>query len=191
MVQGIARASLHMSFIVAAISLFVALKPGLVLSAETGRQAAVDDFHLASSPAELALDGVITLAQVDDDIIGFARGLEDRDRRKDEKFARYFSLALVTAWRAAERAAVEKNCAGRYVAGDICGIEVNPITCTTDLNEGGYVYATEKTDGDTAVISYRWPQFPDLVATYRMARAGHRWFLDGVSCRSYLRFNME
>lgn len=147
-------------------------------------------FHYPEAPEELALDAVLTIEFCDQNLHSFVTGYEKRDKRHDRRFSAYFSAELLGAWTKAELEAVQRNCNGVYVEGDMCGVDVN-ISCAQDYFEGGNVYKTETSNGNTAIISYRWPHFTDVIATYRMVRNGHRWIMDGVSCSDGLKFNMD
>ena len=168
--------------VLAAIDLNPAVKPG----------SDPDGFHPAGTPAEQALDRLLALSDKDPDLGRFAVDNKERDQSKDGRLAPYFTPALRAAWAAAEAAAVRRNCGGRQVTGEACGIDIHPITCAQDSSPNGYVYRTEATtDGDRVMLSYRWPRTTEVLATYRLIRTANRWVLDGVSCANYLKFNME
>jgi hypothetical protein len=158
-----------------------ALSPGFAQDAS---------FHKATGPGELALQAIFSLHEKDDDVVFFAIQAQWRDKKKDAIYRGYFSPKLVSAWKRAEREAVEKNCQGKYIDGDICGISVNPIICAQDVSKEGYLFRTEHVTSTAALISYQWPQYPKVIATYRMILRDGRWILDGVSCNPYPSFNM-
>lgn len=164
-----------------AIDLNPSVKPG----------SSPDGFHPPSTPAEQALDRVILLNDKEPDLARFATGNKDRDQSKDPRLAPYFSQGLRDAWAAAEATAARRNCGGRHVAGESCGLDINPVTCSPDSSPNGYVYRTESTDGDRTTLSYRWPRTTEVIATYRLIRSSNRWIVDGVTCVNYLKFNME
>jgi hypothetical protein len=95
-------------------------------------------------------------------------------------YAQYFTDAL--------RSALEKNCDGKEIEGELCGLEFHPVTCTQDLSDT-YLFRTEKETDDTAIISYQWPGDSSIAATYRLQKIESRWKLDGVFCPEYIRFN--
>lgn len=148
-------------------------------------------FREAVTPSEKALDAIIHLQESEDDAVFYARQTPWRNVKKDERFKPFFSIELVAAWSKAERQAVRRNCQGKYIEGEDCGIEVHPILCAQDFSKEGYAYRTESSMKNAAVISYRWPQFPEVIATYRMILENERWVLDGVSCRQGPAFNMN
>ena len=173
--------ALSCSAALAAIELNPAIKPG----------DSPDGFHAPGSAAEQALDRLLTLSDKDPDLGRLAVGNKERDQSKDSRLAPYFTPALREAWAQAEAAAVRRNCGGRQVAGEACGLDIHPISCSQDISTNGYVYRTESSDKDRTILSYRWPRTTEILATYRMIRTANRWVLDGVSCANYLKFNME
>lgn len=187
--KAIAHTSHRIKSIGAVLSLLVGV--WAYPTAMAAEQPPSDGFHWPKTSAELALDGLLLLAEADVDLGWYATGRNTRDAKKDGRFARYFSKKLVTEWRKAEIAELKRNCGGRYVEGDMCGLETHPITCSQSDYPDGYYYRTEQAGQGWAVISYRWPPNSSPLATYRMVKSGHRWIMDGVACRGDLKFNMD
>lgn len=137
----------------------------------------------------MALDAILKLSDREPESGWVAIAAPWRDRSKDEVFKPIFSPRLLAAWRKAEQNAVKENCNGVYIDGEMCGIDIHPITCSQDSHET-YVYQTLSSSVTKAVIEYRWPEHPKAIATYRLVREERIWVLDGVSCSGYLKFNM-
>jgi hypothetical protein len=64
--------------------------------------------------------------------------------------------------------AVNNKCNGIYIDGNLCGIEYDPLICAQDDNNGVYLYKTVSATTDTAIIAYKWPDLPDVLARYRI-----------------------
>ncbi|MBF0356483.1 MAG: DUF3828 domain-containing protein [Alphaproteobacteria bacterium] len=167
------------------------LTPGVQAGEHLSSSVASANFHPATTPAENTLHSIILMAEQEDGLFEFAIKAPWRDRKLDRRFSRFFSSSLQDSWAETEKKEVQKNCEGVYRNGEICGLDINPVTCSQDINNGQYEYKTEKAMSDFALISYKWPQFPEILATYKMIREGNRWRLDGVSCNPQPTFNMK
>lgn len=93
--------------------------------------------------------------------------------------------ALVQAMRAAEQAAVKRDCGGKYQDGMICGLDYHPVLCGQD-SPAKFLYRTVGADR----VEMYWPGEKKPTATYRMAEAGGTWKLDGIACTEADSFNM-
>ena len=140
-------------------------------------------FHAPTTPPERALDATLGQTDRDRDPVSDLSRFRRRALNLSSytNFAFWLSPGLLEAIDRAEKAQVELNCGGRYLHGELCGLGYNPLTCAQD-STSGYLYRTELTTADQAVISYRWPKNPKPVATYRLIRRTDRWLVDGVRC---------
>ena len=181
----------HLVLAIAIGALWISQAQAVELNPTVKPGSSSDGFHPASTPAEQALDRLLALSDKDPDLGRFATGNKERDQSKDTRMAPYFSQGLRDAWAAAEAAAVRRNCGGRQVAGESCGMDINPVTCSQDSSAAGYVYRTENSDGDRTILSYRWPRTTEVIASYRLIRSANRWIVDGITCPNYRKFNME
>lgn len=141
-------------------------------------------YHFARSAAELALEKIIRLDEADRDLYPFVIG---RPSRKAKLDGYYNGLGLLTddllkSVRKAEVDSVQQNCAGQYIAGEMCGIDIHVPTCAQDLLEDRYLFRTQQQTQDHAIVAYRWPGYEEPVGTYRLIKLGDRWVLDGISC---------
>ncbi len=116
----------------------------------------------------------------------FAINRPKRDRSNDRLLLPLFSKNLRNSWIEEEKKLVKEECGGKYIDGDLCGIDHNPLTCAQDYNEEGYLYKTLAEDDEVAIISYMWPHRPKVSATFRMIRQKGQWIVDGVSCGSII-----
>jgi len=155
-----------------------------------GVACAATSFHPASSDAEKAVDSVLNRVEQDTEVVLFALKLPERDKKKDKTYQGLFTPALAKSFAATEAAEVKKNCGGHYSADDICGVDLNPITCLQESTESGRLYHTISDADGTALISYRRPDDKEVYATYRLIRQNDGWHLDGVACEGSFRFNM-
>ncbi len=147
--------------------------------------------HPAMTGAERALDRLLHRVDADPRALS---NLVGRRGRATVDYRPWLTPALRTALAQAERAAVQRNCGGRYRSGEICGLDFVPVGCAQD-NPPAYVFRTvEETAGsariDSAWIDSAWNTGPgDPVAAYTMVRRQGGWQLDGVACAGGSRFN--
>jgi len=150
-----------------------------------------DGFHFPSSSAEQVLDLIVTLEDHKPGSLSwYAENVPWRDVRYDPHYARLITPSLREAISHEESRQVTENCGGKYVEGDNCSFGSDPITCAQDLSEDGYLFRTEKSGPNEAVVSLRWPGLPQTVGTYRLIRAGGVWKVDGIRCDPTMSFNM-
>jgi hypothetical protein len=118
----------------------------------------------------------------DDSMVFYIVRAPFRDRRNDVNYRGLFTKLLETDWGAAEADEVRKNCGGRYINGEICGLDFDPLVCGQDISETGYLYHVDCLDEVSATITVRWPWIEKPNATYRLLKQGEKWILDGVTC---------
>ncbi|MGE5504715.1 MAG: hypothetical protein ACM31L_09860 [Actinomycetota bacterium] len=139
-------------------------------------------FHPAKHPAEKWLARLLKRAEYDGSMVFYVVGAPFRDQRKDVNYHGLFSQSLEADWAAAEASEVDKNCGGRYIDGEICGLDFDPLVCGQDVSEKGYLFHTDNIDENSATITMRWPWIEKPLATYRLRKLGKKWVLDGVAC---------
>ena len=157
------------------------------------KDATNEGFHYPSTSAEQFLDLIIPLegGTRNAELGWYAEGVPWRDTRKDVHYARLITPGLREAISREEARLVKKNCDGKYIEGDNCSFDANPIICAQDYAEEGVLFRTEKTGSNMAIIAYRWADFPQIFGTYRLVRDGGIWKLDGIRCHdSTMWFNM-
>ncbi|MBN2752375.1 MAG: hypothetical protein JXQ84_06670 [Rhodospirillaceae bacterium] len=155
------------------------------------KDATSEGFHYPSTSAEQFLDLIITLADsTRGTFADYATSDPRRDVRYDPHYARFITPGLREAISREETQLVKKNCGGKYVDGEICGMDSDPITCTQDIAEEGYLFRTERTKRDMVIVAYRWPESTKIAGVHRLVRAGGVWKLDGIRCDPTMSFNM-
>lgn len=162
-----------------------------------GQKASAEDvtsqgFHFPSTSAEQFLDLIITLESGTGraELGAYAKSVPWRNVRKDVHYARLVTPGLRDAISREEIQLVKENCGGEYVEGDNCSFGTNPITCSQDYSEDGYLFRAEKIGRNEVVLSLGWPGFSEIIGTYRLVRAGGVWKLDGIRCDPTMSFNM-
>jgi len=188
--------NLHTGFIASLLSVCLLFASGASFAVAgqdaPSKDATNEGFHYPSTSAEQFLDLIITLASsTRGHLADYVMNVPWRDIRYDPHYARLVTPGLREAISREEARQVKENCDGKYADdGDICGLDYDPITCAQDLSEEGYLFRTEKSGRDKAVLSLRWPGIPQIVGTYRLIRTGGVWKLDGIRCDPTAAFNM-
>jgi len=152
---------------------------------------ATEDLHPPMTAAERTLDAILKISDADSGMFLFVVNRPDRKVADDAKFSGFFTRQLLDAIAGTERQEVERDCGGKYLEGEICGLDFDPITCAQDEPENGYVYRTEKSTARRQIITMAWAGRDEVVAAYRMLKQGGSWKLDGVACRPAPQFNMS
>ena len=143
----------------------------------------IDPPHPPQSGAEMAADALIHLDDSGYDLFFFMIKRPSRNRSLDRRFAPLFSKELQAAWAQEEKRLVLQGCNGRYIDGELCGIDFRPLVCAQDYSEEGYTYRTLRSDAKSALIEMSWAEHSDNPsAQYRMILVGDRWVMDGVYC---------
>jgi hypothetical protein len=152
-----------------------------------------DPFHAARSAPERALDAIIRRSDKDEKLFDYILKRPGYDATKEAGYSRLFTPGLLQAWARAEAELVKQECGGRYIDGEICGIDYSPITCDQDASENGHLYRTRKIAGDAVVVASRRAGrgSPAEGPRYRLTKSGRDWKLDGVDCGDGVTFNMN
>jgi hypothetical protein len=119
-------------------------------AAQPGSQ---EPFHAARSAPEKALDEIFHRSDNDDNLSEFVLKRPWYDAKKDKGYAPLFTQNLLTAWAGAEAQLVQHDCQGKYLDGEICGIDYSPITCGNATSDKGYVFRTKQADDRSASFS--------------------------------------
>lgn len=154
-----------------------------------------EEYSAPINEAEQVLDSILAfgmLASREDrfgPFMDFILGYPKRNTDFDHLYEPFFTPELIEAWRKAEREQVARDCDGRYVEGQLCGLGFNPLTCGQDDPPAGYVYSTDVETEQFMLISSVWKGWNDPTAVYRMVQREGQWRLDGVLCADGDRFN--
>jgi hypothetical protein len=175
----------------------------LILPAACAAEKSIDQpqFQPPQTEAEKALDAILTRAKTDYDMTFYALNEPHYDPLlgspharlvppEDKGYSRLFTKPLVNAWRELEKSLVQQSCGGKYIGGELCGLDYNPILCTQDDSDT-FHYHTVNSDKNMAIIEYSPPETEYLLATYRMIKDQQGWKIDGVACRDSDKFNMK
>jgi hypothetical protein len=139
--------------------------------------------HPPKSPAELALDKVLKTADRDDLQLDNLLHRYPVAKAKQIDYRPALTAQLIAAMQAEEKRLVAKDCGGKYLEGELCGMDYSPITCAQDT-VAPYTYKTVAQHDRDAIIA-------GPGATYRMIQAGSGWQLDGVKCETGTGFNFR
>jgi hypothetical protein len=143
---------------------------------------ALKGYHTASSEAEMALDEILRLSDKDDNMLNFVLRAPDYKPKADKGYAGHFTQRLLRDMAEMERREVKSKCGGKYIQGELCGTEYNPLTCAQDMSDSGYLYRTDSSGGSKATISYAWPGEKKRLAVFEMVLEHGRWMIDSVKC---------
>ncbi len=153
-------------------------------------------FHTATTAPEKSLDKILMLDNSISDRGKIFYYLTGRINKKDaSEYSYFFTEPFRASVTKAELELVEKDCGGKYIEGELCGLDFSPINCAQDSSEF-YFYRTEKATRNETIISYKWPGSVSNDAIkytkFRLVKEGSIWKLDGVSCGGdmNIRFNM-
>lgn len=143
-------------------------------------------FHAAATAPEKALDKILMLDNSISDRGEIFYYLTGRINKKDaSEYSYFFTEPFRTSVTKVELELVEKDCGGKYIEGELCGLDFSPINCAQDSSEF-YFYRTEKASKYETIISYKWPgSVPSNAIKYtkfRLVKENNIWKLDGVSC---------
>ena len=171
----------------------VTLSVGLASAGTKRKSPPQESFHVAQSDAEKALDDILRRYNTDHNMFAYVVGRPWYDAKKDTGYSLLFTKNLLQAVAKAESDAVKDSCGGKYIKGELCGLDFNPITCAQDYSEDGYLYRTIEDDGHKAIMFYLWAGHKpsDARTFYRLIKNGDHWKLDGVDCGNGDKFNMD
>lgn len=167
------------------VSLFAVLAMGVVLFLSSNFAGAGNSsprpWHLPQTEAEKALAAVLRLSEKDQNLLEFVLHTPFYKEKSDKGYARFFTKRLLSDMAAMERATVKENCRGKYVSGELCGTDHNPLTCAQDEMNGTF-FDTRSQDASHALIASRWPKEKKTAAQYELVREDGMWKLDRVRC---------
>lgn len=139
-------------------------------------------WHRPQTEAERTLAKLLRLSETDQNLVEFVLHTPFYKPKADKGYGRYCTKRLLADMAAMERDTVRANCQGKYLEGELCGTDHNPLTCAQD-EMAGYLFRTLSQDEGHAVIDYRWPTEKRSMGQYELVREGGQWKLDRVTCR--------
>jgi hypothetical protein len=137
--------------------------------------------HPATTQAEKALDNLLRLSEKRSGLVDALLGR--RAGKADLALAGQMTTPRLRRQLAdLERWTVRENCKGRYIPGELCGLDYNPLTCAQDASDAPYSYRTLSSSADQAEIAYFWPGADSPLARFFMVAVAGTWKLDAVQC---------
>jgi len=140
-------------------------------------------FHPPKSAAETALDHVLKAADSDEFQLDNLLHRYPVVPKKRVDYRTMLTAPLIAAMQVEEKKLVAHDCGGKYLEGEVCGMDSSPITCAQDVVRP-YTYKTLDQKGNTTTIAG-----PN--ATYRMIQVGSGWQVDGIKCNEGSAFNFK
>jgi hypothetical protein len=152
-------------------------------------------WHAAQTDAEQKLDLILRLIDDTEQGTNIFHYIETWPHTKPDaplQHADFFTKDLVYAWSRLEKETADQECNGRYLDGEICGLNFNPLTGEQDVPEA-YFYHTAESGPDYAIVQTLWDSdLVDLIKTplplatfstlaYRMVLHNGVWLIDGVT----------
>ncbi|MBV8976462.1 MAG: hypothetical protein JO261_10465 [Alphaproteobacteria bacterium] len=136
--------------------------------------------HAPQTDAEKTLDKILRTAEGDELILDNVLHRFPVPATKRVDYSKWLTPALIASLQAEQKRLLDQDCGGKYVEGDICGMDYNPLTCAQDTM-AVHAYATLSESGDAVTITR-------AAVAYRMTHTGPGWRLDGIKCKE-LQFN--
>jgi hypothetical protein len=131
------------------------------------------------------------MAEADPDFVTYVLQASWRDVAVDKNYSKFVTEKLLKAVGEREKNLVAENCGGNYAAGEICGHDFIPLTCSQDEDDTGlYLFRTIESNSRVAIVRFRWPGIAHDVGEYRMVLGNGHWLVDGVKCFSGVKYNM-
>lgn len=107
-----------------------------------------------------------------------------------KEYSGLFTTELLHAMETKQKSMVEDQCGGKYIEGEICGLDYSPISCTQD-NGWPRVFRTEQESPRETIVSYTMPESYFPGPSYRLINNEGVWKLDGIDCGRAGLFNLS
>lgn len=151
--------------------------------------AAAPAFHPAQSAAEQTLGRILKADENPHARIDPTAGAVGRRPRTTPPpgapYLKHLTTPLATAILVDEANQVKANCGGVYKAGELCGMDADPIICAQDFPDH-YLFRTIQDAPGAVVIEAAWPPDrgaePSRSGAYRLTLSGGVWKIDGIAC---------
>ncbi|BAH75578.1 hypothetical protein [Solidesulfovibrio magneticus] len=138
--------------------------------------------HPAATEAEKALDKLLRLSEKRVGLVAALLGRPGGGKGEAALARELTTVRLRHDLSELERKAVRDNCKGRYIPGELCGLDYNPLTCAQDESDAPYSYRTTAATADRSDITYSWPGSAAPSASFVMVREAGVWKLDAARC---------
>ena len=150
----------------------------------------MNEYHTKSTAAEKELDSILRMSESDPNFTNYVLNRYHADGSKYIVINKLISDRLIYLLRKKEREIVHKDCGGKYIYHEICGLDINPLTCAQDYSNNQYLYLSKKVR-DGYVILYKWQGIDGVVAKYKMSYANKKWIMTGIYCEGLFDYNMK
>ena len=125
-----------------------------------GSASAEPAFHPAQTAAEQTLAQILKLDADKPDQVDPTGDKAGRRPRTTPppgaSYLRYLTAPLATTILGAEARLVKKSCGGVYKAGELCGMDADPIICAQDTPDS-YLFSTTQSGPSLVVVHAAWP----------------------------------
>jgi hypothetical protein len=156
-----------------------------------GSASAKPAFHPAQTVTEQTLAKILKLDADKPDLVDPTGDKAGRRPRTTPlpgaPYLKYLTTPLATAILGAEAHQVKVACGGVYKAGELCGMDADPIICAQDFPDS-YLFRTSQSGPSLAVVDAAWPPEqgaqPSQSGTYRLKLTGGVWKIDGIKCQA-------
>mgnify|MGYP007111634448 CR=1 FL=1 len=140
-------------------------------------------YHRATSEPEKTLDSILRNSEKDHNLIEFVLHTPFYKSKNDKGYAQYFTRTFLATMAAMEKKTIQENCKGKYIEGELCGTDYNPVNCALDNGPSPYLFKVDSLTQDKAIIAYKWrTKDATPAATYELLREGGAWKIDRVIC---------
>jgi len=163
----------------------------VIAALAAGSASAKPAFHPAQTAAEQTLAQILKLDGANPDQVDPTGGKPGRRPRTTPapgaSYLKYLTTPLATAILGAEAHQVKAACGGVYKAGELCGMDADPIICAQDTPDS-YLVRTTQSGPSLAVIDAAWPPEqgaqPSPSGGYRLKLTDGVWKIDGIKCQA-------
>jgi len=143
-------------------------------------------YHPPTSPSELVLDSLLAksrdIGEESAALHDYITKAPDANQEYDKEFDTLITSQLRNSIARMQIDEVKKNCNGKYIEGELCGLDVDPITCSQD-SPVKYVYRSKSISPHEVVIHVRADyNGKEDMASYRLAWRDPVWKVDGIRC---------
>lgn len=150
-------------------------------------EAADKKFHKPETAAEKKLNEILILDNRNYATAYYVTG-EARSSITDKSYGPLFTKEYLKTWAGIQKKIADADCGGKEIEGEICGIDISPISCGQDSTDH-YLYKTLSQTDKEAYIDIIWPENPlqdieePTTHAYRLIKEGKVWRLDSVPCQ--------
>lgn len=135
------------------------------------------------------LNSVLSMADTDRRMFDFVIDREGATSEHIKIFGKFFTNSFLYSVAATEKSLVQKYCDGKYLEGEVCGLDYSPLNCVQSAPDLGYFFRTLNKTKQATIISVSWNKNGPPTSFYRMKQANNHWVIDGIQCVGGKNFN--